>query len=149
MKYSIKVLSIMLLCITAITNASEKNAIMLEKINDPLSGLVATMGAENVAKSRSQMGKSGKIIEYKHCIHNISTDKDSFLMMVQEMSEEVEEGGQFNDTKSVTLIETCPLPADASCDHGNRIEYFYSASNELLEEQKEGCEYFKKKWITY
>lgn len=144
-----KVLSIMLFCLASYVYSAEKNAVMLEKFDDPLAGMVGVMGAENVAKSRSTMGAEGKIVDYKHCIHNISGHKESFKMMAKEMAEESAENGQYNDTKSVTLIETCPLPANGGCDHGNRVEYFYTDSSTLLKDQKEGCEYFKKKWITF
>ncbi len=149
MKYSIRILLTTLFCIMGNVNAAEKNAIMMNKFEDPLAGMIDIMGVDNVAQSRNQMGAAGKIVEYKHCIQNISIKKASFKRMEKEMAEEATDGGQYNDTKSVTLIDKCPQAANASCDHGNRIEYFYTDSSKLLEDQKEGCEYFKKKWLTF
>ena len=56
------------LILTSFTNADAKEAIMMDKFEDPIAGLASKMGAENVEKARKQMGRMGAIIEYKHCI---------------------------------------------------------------------------------
>jgi hypothetical protein len=136
-----------LLSLTSFINADEKNAIMMDKVEDPIAGMVSIMGAKNAEAARKSMGSKGAITEYKHCIQNIKTK--GFINLYEGMKEEVSENSQYNDIKNITLIETCPLPANGACDHGTRIEYFYTSSNTLLEDQQEGCEYFKKKWITF
>jgi len=146
MKRSMKVLSIFMLCIASYTNAAENNAVMLEKVSAPLAGMENIIGADNLAQAKGMMGDEGKAKSYRHCIQNISGYKVFFKRMVKEMVEESTEDGQYNDIKSVTFIEKCPLPAKGQCDHGNRIEYFYTDSATVLEVQKEGCKYFKKIW---
>ncbi len=147
MKTHIKIFFITLFCILTIVNADEKNAIMMEKIDDPFAGMTNIMGASNVAQVKSMMGDKSKATNYKHCIQNIKTK--GFINLYQGMKEEASEGGEYNDIKNITLVETCPLPANGGCDHGTRIEYFYTDSRTILEDQKEGCEYFKKKWLTF
>jgi hypothetical protein len=148
-KAIIKILPITLLLLVAITHAGEKNAVMLEKVDDPLAGMASIMGAGNVAQVKSMMGDKSKATNYKHCIQNITGDKAFFKKMANEMAEEAAENGQYNDIKSVTLIEKCPLPANGKCDHGSRVEYFYNDSVEFLNDQKEGCEFFKKTWTLF
>lgn len=147
MKHLTQIFSFFLLCVFNATAMAEKKAIIMDKFEDPIVGLVSTMGAENVEKARKQMGSSGAIIEYKHCIQNISSK--GFINLYEGMKEEASEDSEYNDIKKIDLIETCPLPANSACDHGSRIEYFYTNSSTLLEDQKEGCEYFKKEWITF
>jgi len=149
MKFFIKIISISLLCITSTNALAEKNALILEMVHDPFQGLESVMGKENVAKARSMQGEEGKTVSYRHCIQNISNSKESLKEEAAYREEERAEGGEFNDTKSVTLIDECPLPANGKCDKGSRIEYFYTDSSKLLEDQKEGCEYFKKKWTSF
>ncbi len=130
------------LCLTSITNADAKNAIMMDKVEDPLAGLPVAAGA------RKMLGHKGDITEYKHCIQNINFK--AFMYMYEDMKEEASEESEFNDVKQIKLIEKCPLPANGGCDQGNRIDYFYTTSKTLLEDQKEGCMYSEEnKWITF
>ncbi len=131
-----------LLSLTSFTNADAKNAIMMDKVEDPLAGLPVAAGA------RKMLGHKGDITEYKHCIQNINFK--SFMYMYEDMKEEASEESEFNDVKQIKLIEKCPLPANGGCDQGNRIDYFYTSSNTLLEHQKELCTYSKNnQWITF
>ena len=136
------------LCLTSFTNADGKNAIMMDKVEDPLAGMVSTMGEKHVKEARKMMGHKGDITEYKHCIQNINFK--GFKYMYEDMKKEASEDNQYNDIKKISLVEKCPLPANGSCDHGTRIEYFYTSSSTLLEDQKEGCTYSEEnKWITF
>ena len=130
------------LCLTSFTNADAKNAIMMDKVEDPLAGL------PNAAGTRKMLGHKGDITEYKHCIQNINFK--AFMYMYEDMKEEASEESEFNDVKQIKLIEKCPLPANGGCDQGNRIDYFYTTSKTLLEDQKESCTYSEEnKWITF
>ena len=149
MKTKMKLLTLTLFFLVSTINAEKRNALMMEKVDDPLAGMASIMGSGNLAQAKSMMGDMGKTVSYKHCIQNISGDKDEFKRMSKEIAQEAAENGQYNDIKSVTLIDKCPLPANAKCDHGSRVEYFYSDSVEFLNDQKEGCEFFKKKWTVF
>ena len=149
MKIQFKVLTLTLALLVSILHADDKNALMMEKVDDPFAGMASIMGGENLAQAKSMMGNMGKKTSYKHCIQNITGDKDEFKRMSKEIAKEAAENRQYNDIKSVKLIDKCPLPASGKCDYGSRVEYFYNDSAEFLSEQKEGCEFFKKKWTSF
>ena len=44
---------------------------MMDKVEDPIAGMVSIMGAKNAEAARKSMGSMGAITEYKHCIQNI------------------------------------------------------------------------------
>jgi hypothetical protein len=128
-------------------HANGKKAIMMDKVEDPIVGIASIMGEKNVEAARKSIGSEVATTEYKHCIQNVKSK--SIVNLYEALKEEAAEDSEYNDVKSIELIETCPLPANGACDHGDRIEYFYTGSKKLLQDQREGCEYFKKKWITF
>lgn len=67
--------------LVVITHAGEQNAVMLEKVDDPLAGMASIMGTSNVAQVESMMGDKSKATNYKHCIQNISGNKAFFKEM--------------------------------------------------------------------
>ena len=149
MKKSMKAVSIILLCLATNVSADDKNAIMVEKVDDSIDIEESIKAAENFALGKPMSVDKGKVKTYRHCYQNISGSKSGFKRMGKEMADEAAEGGKYNDIKSVELINTCPLPANAACDHGSRIEYFYTNSKELLDGYRSGCEYLKNKWLTF
>lgn len=117
--------------------ASNELAIMLEKIDDPLAGMINFSNEKNVEKSRKVQGHAGEIISYKECYQ--SQKKDSLRGYYKGMLEESKEKSEFNDLKSVKKVEHCPLPATAQCDYGNYSKYFYVDSNRILKKEQEKC----------
>lgn len=116
-------------------------AIIIEAIDDPLIGLAATQGTENLEKTRKSMGEMGGIVEYKLCIQSKNGKsmqgfydgiKEEFEFNKDEISKEI---------KSFELVAQCPKEATATCTTEFQIEHYYTNNRRVLEDNESICRY--------
>ena len=108
--------------------------VIIDKIENPLIELEAVVGKEIADQMRHNQASIGQIIQYQHCIRNISTKK--YTKLQKEMIRKP----NYSGIKSMAVIETCPLHAAAQCVKIASADYYYSESNQLLESLKQKCE---------
>jgi len=130
------------------TNAKSKGegkAIMMEKRYDPLGGMESVIGKENLEKTRKMQGHAGMVVNYTHCIQNVSSS--GFEDWYEHLLQESKAKNPDKEIQSVTLIETCPADSVAQCDKTEAIEYYYTNSTKVLDNLKEMCN-FSGTWST-
>lgn len=113
---------------------SEDTSLLMTKIDDPMLGMTSILGESNAEAARKMQGHAVKSIEYKHCIENGG-------VYYEDLKSEVDEGNEFNDVKSIEIVDKCPPDATAKCAQGDIVDrgYYYTNSQRVLDNLKDQC----------
>lgn len=103
---------------------SNNKSLLIVKISDPLQGMSGNTDAQ-----KTLMGHAADAIEYKHC-------REGDAGLYNAIKGEIDPNDQYNDIKSVEIVDKCPADAAAQC---GTSDYYYTDSARVLEELKGGC----------
>ncbi len=144
---------------SGVSNADDKNAIMLDKVYDPLILVRAKLEKKMDKKTVEVYMKSARTLHkadnYQQCIQNINYP--DFEGLYESLSKKVTENKRFNDIEKATLIDDCPKPAIAQCEDIAKseglIDFYYVEDFDTYKMLGAKCEHpsqkLRKKWTVF